>query len=129
MVRGIAFLVGAAFAAVLAWALFWTVQGWITDPPAPTAEEEFHLHPHAANLRSDGITGKFDKQQLQRGFQVYKEVCAACHSLRFVAFRDLKGLGYNEGQVKAIAAGYDTIPSINADTGEPATRKGTPAAR
>jgi len=129
MVRGIAFLVGAAFAAVLAWALFWTVQGWISDPPAPTAEEEFHLHPRAASLRSDGITGKFDKQQLQRGFQVYKEVCAACHSLRFVAFRDLEGIGYNEGQVKAIAAGYDTVPSVNPDTGEPATRKGVPADR
>ncbi|QDZ06487.1 cytochrome c1 [Sphingomonas panacisoli] len=129
MVRGIAFLVGAAFAAVLAWALLWTVQGWITDPPAPTAEEEFHLHPRPANLRSDGIAGKFDKQQLQRGFQVYKEVCAACHSLRFVAFRDLEGIGYNEGQVKAIAAGYDTVPTINPDTGEPATRKGVPADR
>ena len=129
MVRGIAFLVGAAFAAVLAWALFWTVQGWIADPPAPTAEDEFHLHPRAAGLRSDGVLGKFDKQQLQRGFQVYKEVCSACHSLRFVAFRDLEGIGYNEGQVKAIAAGYDTIPSVNPDTGEPATRKGTSADR
>jgi len=129
MVRGIAFLVGAAFAAVLAWALLWTVQGWIADPPAPTAEEEFHLHPRAAGLRSDGVMGKFDKQQLQRGFQVYKEVCAACHSLRFVAFRDLEGVGYNESQVKAIALGYDTIPSTNPDTGEPATRKGTPADR
>ncbi|MDB5680798.1 MAG: cytochrome c1 [Sphingomonas bacterium] len=129
MVRGIAFLVGAAFAAVLAWALFWTVQGWITDPPAPTAEDEFHLHPRAAGLSSDGVLGKFDQQQLQRGFQVYKEVCSACHSLRFVAFRDLEGIGYKEAQVKAIALGYDTIPSTNPDTGEPATRKGTPADR
>src|ERR1700712_3221634 len=129
MVRGIAFLVGAAFAAVLAWALFWTVQGWITDPPAPTAEDEFHLHPRAAGLRSDGILGKFDQQQLQRGFQVYKEVCSACHSLRFVSFRELEGIGYNESQVKAIALGYDTIPSTNPDPGEPATRKGTPADR
>lgn len=129
MVRGIAFLVGAAFAAVLGWALLWTVQGWIADPPAPTAEEEFHLHPRAANLRSDGIAGKFDKQQLQRGFQVYKEVCAACHSLKFVAFRDLKGIGYSEGQVKAIAAGFENIPTTNTDTGEPATRKGVPADR
>jgi len=129
MVRGIAFLVGAAFAAVLAWALFWTVQGLIADPPAPTAEEEFHLHPRAANLASDGIMGKFDKQQLQRGFQVYKEVCSACHSLRFVAFRDLEGIGYSEGQVKAIATSYENIPTINADTGEPGVRKGTPADR
>ncbi|HEX4692979.1 cytochrome c1 [Sphingomonas sp.] len=134
MVRGIAFLIGAAFAAVVAWALFWTIQGVVTDPTPKTmtgapksAETEFHLHPRSAGLRSDGVFGKFDKQQLQRGFQVYKEVCSNCHSLRFVAFRDLEGLGYSEGQVKAIAQGYDNIPSINPDTGEPATRKGTPA--
>lgn len=41
----------------------------------------------------------------QRGFQVYKEVCSACHSLRLVAFRDLGALGYNEAEVKAIAKG------------------------
>lgn len=136
MVRGIAFLVGAAFAAVVAWALLWTVVGLVGDPSpkiwtgAPaTAETDYHLHPRSAELKSDGVFGKFDKQQLQRGFQVYKEVCSACHSLRFVAFRDLKGIGYTDGQVKAIAQGYDTIPSINPDTGEPATRKGSPADR
>ena len=92
MVRGIAFLVGAAFAAVLAWALFWTVQGYGSPiRPRRQREDEFHLHPRAANLASDGVMGKFDKQQLQRGFQVYKEVCSACHSLRFVAFRELEG--------------------------------------
>ncbi|MBN8815426.1 MAG: cytochrome c1 [Sphingomonas sp.] len=129
MVRAIAFVIGAGFALVLAIALYGSVAGLITDPPAPTAEEEFHLHPRPANLRSDGILGKFDKQQLQRGFQVYKEVCSACHSLRFVAFRDLEGIGYSEGQVKAIAAGYENIPTVNPDTGEPATRKGVPADR
>ena len=41
---------------------------------------------------------------MQRGFQVYKEVCSACHSLRLVAFRDLKAIGYNDDEVKAIAA-------------------------
>lgn len=129
MVRWMAFVVGAAFAGVLAWALLWTVQGVIADPPAPTAEEEFHRHPLDAHLSSAGLFGKYDKRQLQRGFQVYKEVCSACHSLRFVAFRDLQGIGYSEGQVKAIAAGFENIPSINADTGESAVRKGVPADR
>ncbi len=134
MVRWIAALVGIAFAGVLAIAFFGSVSGLVSDPTpktatgAPkTAESEFHLEPRNAGLRSAGIFGTFDKQQLQRGFQVYKEVCSACHSLKFVAFRDLTGLGYNEGQVKAIAASFDTIPSINPDTGEPATRKGVPA--
>jgi ubiquinol-cytochrome c reductase cytochrome c1 subunit len=136
MVRLIGGLVGLGFAGVVAWALLWTVVGlagdsspkiW-TGAPA-TAETDYHLHPRSAGLASDGVLGKFDKRQLQRGFQVYKEVCSACHSLRFVAFRDLKGIGYSDAQVKAIALGYDTIPSINPDTGEPATRKGTPADR
>jgi ubiquinol-cytochrome c reductase cytochrome c1 subunit len=121
---------------VLAIALVITVWGVATDSTpkiwtgAPkSAETEFHKHPRDAGLSSAGVFGKFDKQQLQRGFQVYKEVCAACHSLKYVAFRDLTGLGYSEGQVKAIAAGFDNIPSINPDTGEPATRKGVPADR
>jgi ubiquinol-cytochrome c reductase cytochrome c1 subunit len=135
MVRWIAALVGLAFAGVLAIALVITVWGVATDSTpkiwtgAPkSAETEFHHeHPRDARLSSAGVFGKFDKQQLQRGFQVYKEVCSACHSLKYVAFRDLKGLGYSDGQVKAIAASFDTIPSINPDTGEPATRKGVPA--
>ena len=136
MVRWIAALVGLAFAGVLAIALVITVWGVATDSTpkiwtgAPkSAETEFHKHPRDAGLSSAGVFGKFDKQQLQRGFQVYKEVCAACHSLKYVAFRDLTGLGYSEGQVKAIAAGFDNIPSINPDTGEAATRKGVPADR
>lgn len=136
MVRFLAFLVGAAFAAVLAWAFFWTVEGLITDPApkeitgAPkTAESEFHLHPRDAGLQSAGIFGTYDKQQLQRGYLVYKEVCRTCHSLRFVAFRDLEGLGYNPGQVKTLAAEFDNIPAINKDTGEATTRKGVPADR
>lgn len=136
MVRWIAALVGLAFAGVLAIALVITVWGVASDSTpkiwtgAPkSAETEFHKHPRDAGLSSAGVFGKFDKQQLQRGFQVYKEVCSACHSLKYVAFRDLTGLGYSEGQVKAIAAGFDNIPSINPDTGEAATRKGVPADR
>ena len=134
MVRWIAALVGLAFAGVLAIALVITVWGVASDSTpkiwtgAPkSAETEFHKHPRDAELSSAGLFGKFDKQQLQRGFQVYKEVCSACHSLKYVAFRDLTGIGYKEGQVKAIAASFDTIPSINPDTGEVATRKGVPA--
>lgn len=57
MVRGIAFLVGAAFTFVLAIALWGSVSGLVSEPPAPTAEEEFHLHPKEAHLASDGIFG------------------------------------------------------------------------
>lgn len=129
MVRFIALIVGIAFAGVLALALFGTVSGLISEPPAATAEHEFHLHPKELALSSNGPFGKFDNRQVQRGLQVYKEVCAGCHSLRLVAFRDLKEIGYSDAQVKAFAASYENIPSINPDTGEVATRKGVPADR
>ena len=130
MVRLIASLVGAAFVLVLGIALFGSVYGAITDPVAATAESEYHLHPKELALASDGVFGKFDRRQLQRGFQVYKEVCSACHSLRLVAFRDLQKIGYSEPEVKAIANQW-TIeqPSINPETGEPATRKNIPSDR
>ncbi|MFL6733396.1 MAG: cytochrome c1 [Sphingomicrobium sp.] len=128
MVRIIAFLVGLGFVGVLLLSFIFNMADFIGNPPAKTAEEEFHLeHKHLA-LSSNGPFGKFDRQQLQRGFQVYKEVCSGCHSLQRVAFRNLEGIGYNEAEVKAIASQWATeVPSINPETGEPATRKALPA--
>lgn len=124
MVRTIALLIGAGFVFVLGIALFGTVSTAITDPAPETAEHEFHQVPKDAQLSSAGVFGKFDRQQLQRGLKVYQEVCAACHGLKFVAFRDLGELGYSEGQVKALAQAWPIEqPSINPDTGEAATRK------
>lgn len=57
-----------------------------------------------------GIFGTFDKNQLQRGFQVFKEVCASCHSMNLMAFRNLSQKGgpeFSEEQVKALAATYE----------------------
>ncbi|KFC61755.1 Ubiquinol cytochrome C oxidoreductase, cytochrome C1 subunit [Devosia sp. LC5] len=57
-----------------------------------------------------GIFGTYDENQLQRGFQVFREVCANCHSARLLAFRNLTedgGPGFTEGQVKALAAEYE----------------------
>ena len=124
MVRLIASLIGAGFVFVLGLALFGTVSGWINEPPEHTASEEFYKHPRRIELPSDGIFGRFDRAQLQRGFQVYKEVCAGCHSLRLISFRDLEQLGYSEPEIKAIATNWQVEqPSINEETGEPATRK------
>src|SRR6187401_2759769 len=124
MVRIIGFLVGLAFAGVLLISLFVGVSEYYSSPPAKTAEEEFHKEPMALHLASDGPFGRFDKQQLQRGFQVYKEVCSACHSLTHVAFYDLHQLGYSEAEIKAIANQWQTeVPSVNPETGEAATRK------
>jgi len=123
MVRIFGILTGLFFALALLWSF---INGAITfaDEGIPaTAEHEFHKHPEELALASDGPFGKFDRQQVQRGFQVYKEVCSACHSLRLVAFRDLAQLGYNEDEVKAIAAGFQ-VPGVDPNTGEANMRPG-----
>lgn len=102
-IRSIKFLIGAAFVFVLGLALFGTVKTWIQEPPAETAEEVMHKHPKHLDLASNGPLGKFDLAQLQRGFMVYEKVCASCHSLNLVSFRNLADLGYNEAEIKKIA--------------------------
>ena len=126
--RWILGLIGTVFAAVLLLSFLSGITAYFQNPPAPLASDEFHREPKELHLASDGPFGKFDKQQLQRGFQVYKEVCSACHSMKLVSFRDLKGIGYSDAEVKAIANQWQTeVPSINPDTGEPATRKALPS--
>ena len=128
MVRIIAFLVGLVFAAVLLISLISNAATYFSSPAAPLASDEFHREPKELHLASDGPFGRFDNRQLQRGFQVYSEVCSACHSLHLVSFRDLKALGYNEAEIKKIASDWKTqVPSINPDTGEEATRKALPS--
>jgi ubiquinol-cytochrome c reductase cytochrome c1 subunit len=60
--------------------------------------------PPAQRWSFDGVFGTYDRAALQRGFQVYKEVCAACHPVKHLFFRNLTQLGYTEDQVKGIAA-------------------------
>ena len=130
MVRIIAFFVGLGFAGVLLISLVINLVEYVQEPPTPTAEHEFHKHPKELHLASNGAFGQFDEQQLQRGFQVYKEVCAACHGINLVSFRDLAALGYEEPEIKKIAADWPIeVPSINPDTGEVATRKAIPSDR
>jgi ubiquinol-cytochrome c reductase cytochrome c1 subunit len=123
MVRIFGFLFGLFMVAALVWSFGRGAYAAMTEPATPTAEHEFHKHPKHLALASDGPFGKFDLRQVQRGFQVYKEVCSACHSLRLVAFRDLAQLGYNEAEVKAIAAGFQ-VPGVDPNTGEANTRPG-----
>jgi len=127
MIRILAALAGLVFAGV---ALISFVSGAITfftEEPIHSAEHEFHAHPHApeGGFQFDGPLGTWDTQQLQRGLKVYDEVCAACHSLKYVAFRDLKDLGLSEGQIKAYAASKQ-VPGIDPNTGEAIMRPGEP---
>ncbi len=74
----------------------------------------------------DGVFGKFDRASVQRGFQVYKEVCSACHGLKRVSFRHLEGAGFSAAEVKSLAAGY-TIKDGPNDMGEMFDRPGRPS--
>jgi len=125
MVRIIGFLVGLGFAGVLLISLVVNLVAYVQSPPEPTAEHEFHREPKELHLASNGPFGKFDRQQVQRGYQVYKEVCSACHSMNLVHYRDLAALGYSEAEVKAEAASRE-VPGINPETGEETTRKAIP---
>jgi cytochrome c1 len=74
-----------------------------------------------------GPFGTYDRNQLKRGYQVYKEVCSACHSLKYVAFRNLHDPGgpeFSEAEAKALAASVE-VPTIDTETGDAATRKAT----
>jgi len=126
MIRIISLAVGAFFSLALLLAFGTGAYNYISEPPAKTVEAAFHEHPKHLSLSSDGWFGKFDKQQLQRGFQVYDQVCKNCHSIKHVAFRDLAALGYSEAEVKAIAATY-TVAGKDPLTGEVKDRPGVAA--
>jgi len=126
MIRLVGSLVGLGFTGVVAVAFVTGAYTVATEGLGePTPESEFHLQPRDVHFASDGAFGNWDRQQLQRGYQVYKEVCSACHSLEQVAFRNLAELGYSEAEVKAEAASWQ-VPGIDQNTGEPVLRPGTP---
>jgi ubiquinol-cytochrome c reductase cytochrome c1 subunit len=74
----------------------------------------------------DGPFGTFDRASMQRGYQVYREVCSNCHSMRLLYYRDLHGIGLSEEQVRAVAA-EATISGGTDDSGQPVDRPGLPS--
>lgn len=130
MVRLLGILIGLGFVLVAAWSLVWGVAAYVSEPHEESVEHAFHLEPRDIAFSFDGPFGQYDRQQLQRGFQVFKEVCASCHGLSFVAFRNLHDLGYGEEEVKAIADQWQIpVPAVDPKTGEASTRKALPADR
>jgi ubiquinol-cytochrome c reductase cytochrome c1 subunit len=77
----------------------------------------------------DGFFGKFDRASLQRGYQVYTEVCASCHSMKLLSYRNLSEVGgpsFSEEEVKAIASKIEVSDGPN-DSGEMFKRAGKPS--
>lgn len=122
MIRLISIFVGLGFAGVALISLGFGAYAFATDEPVAHAP---YKKPEKVDFSFNGPFGKWDYGQLQRGYKVYKEVCAACHGIKFVSFRNLADLGYTEAQVKAEAATW-TVPGIDPDTGEATTRPGLP---
>lgn len=106
---------GLAAAIVLAGGVAGAALGQSEAPAAPRQEWSF-----------DGVFGTYDPAALQRGFQVYKEVCSACHPVKHLYFRDLTQIGYSEDQVKGIAAQVQVTDGPNA-SGEMYQRPGRPS--
>jgi ubiquinol-cytochrome c reductase cytochrome c1 subunit len=113
-------------AAILALALPLSAQAFAQEPePAETPHYPLE-HPRHSEWSFAGPFGKYDPQQLQRGFQIYREVCSTCHSLGMIAFRNLGDPGgphFGEEEVKALAAEY-LIADSAVESGE---RPGIPA--
>ena len=95
---------------------------------APVAAQDHGTEIQKQSWSFAGPFGTYDRNQLQRGFQIFREVCSSCHSARLLAFRNLSEPGgpeFTEGQVKALAAEY-TITDPDTETG---TRPGIAADR
>ena len=87
------------------------------------------IDPIKVNWSFKELTGKFDRASLQRGFQVYKEVCASCHSMQYLSYRNLGEPGgpeFTQEEVKAIAASVEIEDGPDSQ-GEMFTRTGKPS--
>ena len=92
---------------------------------ATAAEDAPKLPKHEWSFQ--GPFGTYDRAAAQRGFQVYKDVCSACHSMELLAYRNLEELGLTENQVKGIAADFQ-VPDIG-DDGSAIERPARPSDR
>ncbi len=95
---------------------------------APALASGDSAHAPASNWSFNGLFGTFDRGALQRGFQVYSEMCSACHSLRLMSYRNLSDIGFKDDQVKKIAAAVEVTDGPN-DEGEMFQRPGRPSDR
>jgi ubiquinol-cytochrome c reductase cytochrome c1 subunit len=95
------------------------------------------LEPKNVHFSFEGPFGKFDRGALQRGYKVYQEVCAACHSMNLMSYRNLAQKGGpffsakypnpNESPYAKALAAQVVVPDVDPDTGDATTRKATPA--
>jgi ubiquinol-cytochrome c reductase cytochrome b/c1 subunit len=120
---------GGRLTPVVSTVIMLTVAGALLAGATQNARAEEQEAPPSQKWSFAGPVGKFDRGSLQRGLKVYKEVCAVCHGLSYIAFRNLAdpgGPGYSEAQAAAFAADYKIKDGPN-DQGEMFERPGRPA--
>ncbi len=105
-----------------------TVHGEDVAPAHEDTSGHGHVVIPKLHWSFDGVFGTYDRAALQRGFQVYREVCSACHAMNRLAYRNLAALGYSEAEIKAIAADAMIMDGPN-DEGEMFERPGRPSDR
>ena len=98
-------------------------QGLMDNPKETKA-----LHPKKLEWKFEGFFGSIDKASAQRGFQVYKEICSACHGIKLLAYRNLQGIGFTEEEVKYLASQYLVVDGPDED-GEMFERAALPSDR
>ena len=101
---------------------------WLLALASPAFAAEDAAEPKDVSWPTEGVFGSFDRAALQRGYQVYTQVCHSCHSLNYLAFRNLSELGFNEDEVRALAAQFEVTDGPN-DAGEMFTRPARPSDR
>ena len=104
--------------------IFFVIFSFLFLIPILHCEEKIILKKQ--NWTFEGIFGRYDDLSLQRGLQIYQEVCSACHGLKRVRFRELEDLGFTEDQIKKYSETFDIIDGPN-ELGEMFTRPGEPS--
>jgi len=102
--------------------------------PAFSQETQNQKEPRDGEFSFEGPFGTYDRAALQRGFQIYKEVCSTCHAMKYIHFRDLGpngpngGIGFSDPEVRALASQVQVSDGPN-DQGEMFERPGRPSDR
>ncbi|XP_044065819.1 cytochrome c1, heme protein, mitochondrial [Siniperca chuatsi] len=84
---------------------------------------DLELHPPQYPWSHAGPLSSLDHASIRRGYQVYKQVCSACHSMEYLAFRNLVGVSHTEAEVKTIAEEVEVVDGPD-ENGEMFTRPG-----
>ena len=110
----------------IALALAVSLMAGVTSAPGAFAQGHEAVESPKQPWSFNGPFGTFDRASMQRGFQVYKEVCSNCHSMKEIYYRNLTSIGLNVEQVKAVAASV-TVPGGTDDAGQAVERPALPS--